>query len=343
MEQTGIEIADLWFSYEVAEVIGGTAKAIDKDAVRTKDGGLSVEAPRKQHEQGTQLVQKLQLAAVTMGLPRGARCMLIGANGAGKSTLMNVIGGKHMVEKGSVQVLGKTAFYDTSLQAETSLLTGSWTHSVNFVGHNVPYQAMEVKTLINSHSAGIDPARLERLKTLLEIDESWNLTTVSDGQRRRVQILCKLLQPCAVMLLDEITTDLDLLARQDLLEWLKEEAEVRGACIIYCTHIFDGLDGWATHVTYLVKGELRFSSAVDAIKDLLSVPPEERTNGWGELFCAVQRWLREQRPDMLQMLQASVAPAAPPAAPVSPAVVVNGLSWKYNGCDRSALDLSFSL
>ena len=46
---------------------------------------------------------------------------------------------------------------------------------------------------------------------LLEVDPSWNLTTVSDGQRRRVQILCKLIKPYKILLLDEITTDLDLL------------------------------------------------------------------------------------------------------------------------------------
>merc|ERR1740133_857135 len=337
---------DLWFSYEVAEVIGGTAKTIDKSgheslaiekAAKTRDGGLSVDAPRRQHDHGMQLVQKLQLAKVNMELPRGARCMLVGANGAGKSTLMNVIGGKHMVEKGSVQMLGKSAFYDTSLQAQTALLTGTWTQSVNFVGHNVPYQAMEVSTMIKSHSVGIEPARLERLKTLLEVDESWNLTTVSDGQRRRVQILCKLLQPTAVMLLDEITTDLDLLARQDLLEFLKEESEQRGACIVYCTHIFDGLDGWATHVTYVLKGELKFSTPVDAIKDLLSVPVAERANGWGELFCAVQRWLREQRPDMLPILD---LPFAPPRVP--PAVLVRHLTWAYKAGGVPALpDLSF--
>ena len=168
---SAIAIKDLWFSYEVAEVIGGTAKAIDKSgheslaiekAAKTRDGGLSVDAPRRQHDAGMQLVQKLQLAKVNMELPKGARCMLIGANGAGKSTLMNVIGGKHMVEKGSVQVLDKAAFYDTSLQAQTALLTGTWAQSVNFVGHNVPYQAMEVSTMIKSHSVGVDPARLER-------------------------------------------------------------------------------------------------------------------------------------------------------------------------------------
>jgi len=36
-----------------------------------------------------------------------------------------------------------------------------------------------------------------------------------------------------VLLLDEITVDLDVLARADLLEFLKEEAEQRGTAIIY--------------------------------------------------------------------------------------------------------------
>ena len=70
-----IECKDLWFSYEVAEVIGGTAKTIDKSgheslaiekAAKTRDGGLSVDAPRRQHDHGMKLVQKLQLAKVNM-------------------------------------------------------------------------------------------------------------------------------------------------------------------------------------------------------------------------------------------------------------------------------------
>ena len=138
-----------------------------------------------------------------------------------------------------------------------TLLTGNWTHTVNFVGHNVPLQAMEVSRLVESASVGVDPARVERLLSLLEIDQSWNLTTVSDGQRRRVQILCKLIKPFRVLLLDEITTDLDLLARHDLLTFLREESEQRGVTIIYCTHIFDGLDRWATHVTYVIKVRVR--------------------------------------------------------------------------------------
>lgn len=55
-----------------------------------------------------------------------------------------------------------------------------------------------------------------------------------------------------VLLLDEITVDLDVLARADLLKFLKKECEERGATIIYATHIFDGLEDWPSHIVSLV-------------------------------------------------------------------------------------------
>ena len=36
---------------------------------------------------------------MTVALPRGARCLLLGSNGAGKTTLLKILGGKHMVPK----------------------------------------------------------------------------------------------------------------------------------------------------------------------------------------------------------------------------------------------------
>ena len=60
-----------------------------------------------------------------------------------------------------------------------------------------------------------------------------------------------------VLLLDEITVDLDVLGRADLLAYLRSETEERGACIVYATHIFDGLESWATHLMYLADGGLK--------------------------------------------------------------------------------------
>jgi CCR4-NOT complex subunit CAF16 len=60
-----------------------------------------------------------------------------------------------------------------------------------------------------------------------------------------------------VLLLDEITVDLDVLGRAELMQFLKEECEQRGATILYATHIFDGLEFWPSHIAYMACGVMR--------------------------------------------------------------------------------------
>ncbi len=59
-----------------------------------------------------------------------------------------------------------------------------------------------------------------------------------------------------VLLLDEITVDMDVVGRLDLLRFFVEECDQRGATIVYATHIFDGLENWATHAAYIEDGRL---------------------------------------------------------------------------------------
>jgi CCR4-NOT complex subunit CAF16 len=59
-----------------------------------------------------------------------------------------------------------------------------------------------------------------------------------------------------VLMMDEITVDLDVLGRLALLEFFQRECTERGATILYATHIFDGLEAWITHVAYLEGGKL---------------------------------------------------------------------------------------
>merc|ERR1719183_2727763 len=105
---------------------------------------------------------------------------------------------------------------------------------------------------------GLIAARMDRLVTLLDMDLQWRLHQVSDGQRRRAQLLLKLLRPSDLLLMDEVTTDLDVVSRQALLQFLREECEQRGATVIYSTHIFDGLDDWPSHVLHLKHGALNY-------------------------------------------------------------------------------------
>ena len=71
-----------------------------------------------------------------------------------------------------------------------------------------------------------------------------------------------------MLLLDEITVDMDVVGRLDLLKFFTEECEVRGATIIYATHIFDGLEKWVTHVAYLADGQLKIGGLLRPMSGL---------------------------------------------------------------------------
>merc|ERR1719469_1683352 len=136
------------------------------------------------------------------------------------------------------------------------------------------------------------PARRDDLMDMLMIDPEWRMHELSDGQRRRVQILLALVRPFEVLLLDEVTTSLDVCVRQDLLRWLEKESNERGATIIYATHIFDGLDDWGTDLFYLTdKGSCGWEGK---IHDLKKYQELKVSNHPAKMLTIAEHWLRAE-------------------------------------------------
>ena len=78
----------------------------------------------------------------SLTLPRGSRAILCGANGAGKTTLLQILGGKYMVGKDTVRILGRPAFHDLQLvsSGDVSFLGPTWRRDIAFAGNNVALQ-----------------------------------------------------------------------------------------------------------------------------------------------------------------------------------------------------------
>jgi CCR4-NOT complex subunit CAF16 len=174
------------------------------------------------------------LKDLNLQLSRGSRCLLIGANGSGKSTLLRILAGRHLIKPDdAVAVLGRSAFHDTKLNFERAYLDTEWgLRTVAFAGYGCPLQAdIPVHSMMKKLQEEY-PERRDELVKLLGIDLNWRMHQVSDGQRRRVQILIGLLRPFKILLLDEITVSLDVVVRVDLLNWLRTESETRGATIM---------------------------------------------------------------------------------------------------------------
>jgi CCR4-NOT complex subunit CAF16 len=217
------------------------------------------------------------LRALSLSVPAGARCLLVGANGSGKTTLLSIVAGRHMAADAAVRVLGRPAFSDTSL-----------VHDVSFIGGQFP---LDVDLTVDELLAGrpdADAARREELLRVLDVDRRWRMCRVSDGQRRRVQLLLGLLWPCKVLLLDEVTTDLDVIARGDLLAFLRAQ----DTTILYATHILEGLEDWATHLAYLHDGRIATMSPLDTLDEYHALKAQKVT---APLLRLVDGWLRRDR------------------------------------------------
>ncbi|XP_015891270.3 ABC transporter I family member 19 [Ziziphus jujuba] len=262
----------------------------DRGSLKPEEEGSKYESSSSIKVYGMQFSYDGQtplFADFNLDISPGSRCLLVGANGSGKTTLLKILAGKHMVgERDVVRVLNYSAFHDTHLvcSGDLAYLGGSWSKTVGSAGE-IPLQGDFSAEHMIFGVEGADPVRRDKLIELLDIDLQWRMHKVSDGQRRRVQICMGLLHPFKVLLLDEVTVDLDVVARMDLLEFFKEECDQRGATIVYATHIFDGLETWATHLAYIQDGDLRRAEKLSEVNELKNS---------ANLLSVVESWLRSE-------------------------------------------------
>jgi CCR4-NOT complex subunit CAF16 len=217
---------------------------------------------------------------VVLELPPASRTLLIGANGAGKTTLLRLLSGKRLAPSGTVSIGGVDPFKD-GLEGVTYL-------GLEWVLNPIVRTDIGVRELLKSVGGDHFPDRRNELVDVLDIDLDWRMHAVSDGERRRVQLAMGLVRPWTILLLDEITVDLDLLSRSNFLAFLKKETETRPCTIVYATHILDNLAAWPTHLVHMSMGRVK---EWGAIEDFELVKMSETGNSrLGELVLA---WLKD--------------------------------------------------
>jgi CCR4-NOT complex subunit CAF16 len=180
-----------------------------------------------------------------------SKVLLVGANGAGKSTLLRMLNGQIWtgMEYDEFDINGNSKPND---QANgVTYLGGTWKRqSTGFEGvcpYTMDCAASEMFVVWQQ----TNKERRDELVRVLGIDLNWRMHECSDGQRKKVRIMIKLLKPFQVCFIDEFAADLDILARSRFFDYLARECEERGAAVIYATHIFDQADSWASHIAFM--------------------------------------------------------------------------------------------
>ena len=183
-------------------------------------------------------------AQVDFTVKKGEAVILHGASGVGKSTLLRILYGNYRPSAGHVHVLHGSQFVDIVTATPRRVLEVR-RRTLSFVSQflRVIPRVSTIDIVKDPMLArGIDPSEATRragdmLARLNLPERLWTLapSTFSGGEQQRVNIARSLVDPTAIMLLDEPTASLDA-ANRDVVVHLIDEARNNGAAIIGIFH-----------------------------------------------------------------------------------------------------------
>ncbi len=213
--------------------------------------------------------RKLALDHLTLDIERGGIHAIVGANGAGKSSLFRVLLGFEAPTAGSASILG----------CDSARLTPALRGRIGFVNeeHTLPGW-MRVDQLTGMQRRLYpqwNQARYAEVVRNFNVGTEQKVAQLSRGERAGVNLALALAQGPELLILDEPTLGLDVVARRAFLEALMFANTDNESTIIYCSHQMEEIERVADNLIILERGALRHMS-----------PPFE--------FCErVQLWVAE--------------------------------------------------
>ncbi len=197
---------------------------------------------------------------------------LIGRNGAGKSTAFKTMLGLITIDGGTVTIFGKAV---KDLTAQDREKIGVVLADSGFSGYLSINDLIPVMdTLYTDFSRKKFLADCERLQLPLKR----KIKDFSTGMKRKLQILAAVSHNAKLLILDEPTAGLDVVARDELLNLLREYMETGERSIVISSHISSDLEGICDDVYMIENGKIILHEDTDVLLNeygLLKVTVEQ--------------------------------------------------------------------
>ena len=217
--------------------------------------------------------QKTILGPLSFSISEGERWVVLGPNGAGKSTLLQILATRIFPTKGIVTVLDKEMGKVDLWELRTRIgICGT------LISEDIPYEEKVRDVVLTAAYAVLgrwneaydlwDESRAVALLTTFGVrdmaDRSYG--TLSDGEKKRVQISRALMADPELILMDEPTAGLDLGGREDLLKRFSLFASDPAApASILVTHHIEEIPVGTTHALILKDGHIAVSGPIDQV------------------------------------------------------------------------------
>ena len=198
---------------------------------------------------------------LNMQIPENQIIGLIGANGAGKSTTFKLMLGLIRPDQGSVEIFGKNA---ADLGAEEKQEIGAVFSDSGFSEY------LKVQQLIPVMSRFYPDFQEKEFRERCErfqIPLNKQIKEFSTGMKAKLKVLTATSFDARLLVLDEPTAGLDVIARDSILELLREYMETEGRSILISSHISSDLESLCDDIYMIDKGRIVLHENTDVLLD----------------------------------------------------------------------------
>lgn len=185
---------------------------------------------------------------VSLTIPGGCVLGLIGENGAGKSTLIKSVLGMIRPDSGTVTILGNAK--------RTPLVMEDVGVVLDEVGIPSCLTTAQVGRVMAASFHNWDQAQYERYLKALALPEKKAFKDFSKGMKMKLGIAVALSHHARLLILDEATSGLDPVVRDEVLELLRHFVAQEDHAILMSSHIVSDLEKLCDYIAFVHKGKL---------------------------------------------------------------------------------------
>lgn len=215
----------------------------------------------------TKHYEGFSLDGVDLTVDDGEVVGFVGKNGAGKSTTIKALLGLIGVDAGEARLLGQVST-GGGLAPEVRERVGVVFDTVSVPPH---LKVGDVGRLYGRAFRTWEGHAFARRLKDFGLDAGKQVKELSRGMGMKLSLACALSHGSSLLILDEATAGLDPMAREEVLDMLRDFVAAPGRAILMSSHITSDLERIADRVVCIDEGRIVFDLAKDAITDEMGV------------------------------------------------------------------------
>lgn len=209
----------------------------------------------------TKRYENFALQDIDLSMPEGQVMGLVGVNGAGKTTLLRILSGLALADSGTVEVLG---YAMPAQQVAAKKELGFATEDMRLFKTQTLRWHMD---FVRAIYPGWDEAYAAELLRRFDLRAEQKLAGFSHGQRVKALLMLNFARRPKLLLLDEPTTGLDPVAREEVLEALADVLRDEARSVLFSSHNTKDIEQIADTITFVHNGTLLASKDKEAFLD----------------------------------------------------------------------------